>query len=287
MIVASATDRRFVELAGVMLASLFANGETGDWPVVVFGFRLRAREKEKLKASAGVGAHTLRFIDVDPTTEALRALPANIFSISPSIFLRLLMPSLLADSGRLLYLDSDTLVLGSLRPLAEIDLAGFPVAAVEDAATHPSRGARFAFPENARYFNSGVMVIDLDAWRRDDLAARALKYVRDDAYDLFYPDQDALNLALAGRFLPLPPEWNVTRPTAEAGVHDARIVHFAATKPGSATCKHPDRALYFQYRAMTPWCHRRIATRFETRLARSIHKRRVALNRFLRASFGH
>jgi lipopolysaccharide biosynthesis glycosyltransferase len=281
VIVACATDRRFTQLAGVMLASLFDKGEVGDdWRVIVFGYRLRRRDEARLRACCGVEGDRLEFIDIDPKSDAFAGLLPTSFSANPSIFIRLVIPSLLPEeNGRLLYLDSDTLVQDSLQPLAAIDLDGSAIGAVEDDNCHPKHDGRLPLSPDVRYFNSGVMLIDLQRWRSEDLTNRALGFARANAERLAFPDQDALNGVVAGHFKLLDAPWNVTRPIAETSCRHPKIVHYTGTKPWSAACKHPSRDLFLRYRSGTPWRDARLLTRFETRMMRSLYKRRVALKR--------
>ncbi len=276
MIVACATDRRFTQLAGVMLASLFQNGEVaGDWRVIVFGYRLRARDKALLRQSAGANGARLEFVDVDPGSSYLKRLLPTHFAMSPAPYLRILIPALLGDeTGRLAYLDSDTLVLSSLKPLAELNMEGRPLAAVEDHdSTNPALRGHLPFPADRAYFNSGVLVFDLNAWRDRDLTGRCFRFIAAHEDEIDFPDQDTLNCVLDGEWKPLGPEWNVTRRAAEEKSVSPHIVHFTGTKPWSAGCKHPARELFLHYRRLTPWRDDRLKSNLETRLGRSLNKR--------------
>lgn len=174
--------------------------------------------------------------------------------ISKATFGRLQLHRLVA--GRVLYMDGDVLVTGDLSPLAELDLRGAPVAAAPDFAAQQScvratsrfrrdRGMRTdRYAEVAgdprRYFNAGVMLMDLDAIRaRPDLAAAIEDVGAAAGYRL--ADQDHLNHTLAGETLLLDPAWNCSWGrlrrqrrfldqlglTAErAGAAEARILHF-------------------------------------------------------------
>jgi lipopolysaccharide biosynthesis glycosyltransferase len=277
VIVACATDRRFAQLAGVMLASLFDKGEVGDWRVVVFGYRLRPRDKAKLRQSCGTNGDRLEFIDVDPHSPMLTHLLPTRFGLSPAPYLRMLMPALLGDAlGRLIYLDADTLVLSSLRPLADLDLQGCVLAAAEDhESTHPAKDGRLPFPPDQPSFNSGVLVFDLERWRNLDLSRRAFQFLVEHEDRLAFADQDVLNCILVGQWKALPPGWNFThhRARAAGGCDGAHIAHFTGGKPWSADCGHPAQELFLRYRAQTPWRHRRLSTRLERRIAKLFYKR--------------
>ncbi|MFP5306033.1 MAG: glycosyltransferase family 8 protein [Gammaproteobacteria bacterium] len=192
--------------------------------------------------------------------------------ISQVMWYRLFLPELLADASRVLYLDCDTLVVDSVQELWRTDLAGAWVAAVSNVF-EPGRETRaraVGLSDVRQYFNSGVLLIDLDAWRREDCAGRILALARDPAARLVWPDQDALNTVLAGRWHALHPRWNCQnslfffRHAAEvfgaAQVAEATrcpgILHFeggALAKPWHYLCKHPLRERYRTHRAATPW----------------------------------
>jgi lipopolysaccharide biosynthesis glycosyltransferase len=63
-------------------------------------------------------------------------------------------------------------------------------------------------PAAAKYFNAGVMLVDLVRWRRERIADRALEYLQRYRDRVLLWDQEALNAALAGRWGELDPRWN-------------------------------------------------------------------------------
>lgn len=120
------------------------------------------------------------------------------------MYYRLLAAELLpGEVGRMLYLDPDTLVINPLRPLWELDLQGctFAAAAHDD---HPladigGKVSRVRLDsEGERYFNSGVLLIDLDAARREVRADDVFACVRSLSPALVLPDQDVLNALYGG-----------------------------------------------------------------------------------------
>jgi lipopolysaccharide biosynthesis glycosyltransferase len=205
------------------------------------------------------------------TDEQVAGLPV-VAEFTKAMWYRIFLPQLLPGVDRVLYLDVDTLAMDDLGPLWATDLDGAYVGAVtnvfqHDHAHHPRR-LGLSGPEV--YFNSGVLLMDLDAMRRDDIAGalHGLALERGDA--LAWPDQDALNLVLSGRRKPLHPRWNcmnsvLSFPAAEdvfgaAAVAEAMaspgIRHFegpGANKPWHPASDQPGREAYFEHRGATPW----------------------------------
>jgi lipopolysaccharide biosynthesis glycosyltransferase len=122
----------------------------------------------------------------------------------------------------------------------------------------------------ADYFNSGLLLLNLAALRRDGMSARLAAFGREGARRLKWPDQDALNALLGERCLPLHPRWNCqnslfyypwARRTFDAGtvaeaLRDPAILHFEGggiVKPWHYLSRHPYRARYLEHRRATPW----------------------------------
>ena len=93
-------------------------------------------------------------------------------------FLRFFLPELLADYQRVLYLDCDIRIAEPVSPIFELDLKGAPFAAVDDLIATlfpvhaPDRSLHHQtldLAEDDHYLNSGVLLIDCDRWRREQL----------------------------------------------------------------------------------------------------------------------
>lgn len=137
--------------------------------------------------------------------------------MTTAAYMRLLIPEILEEEI-VLYLDSDLLVRADLSPLVR-EARRSPEAAALAVGDfrHPDLGDVFGdqhcldlgVDPRGAYFNSGVLVIDLKAWRDLQVAERAISFVRENASIMRYHDQDALNVVLAGRWKQLDPRWNV------------------------------------------------------------------------------
>ena len=145
-----------------------------------------------------------------------------------------------AHLDRVVFLDADVLVLDDPAELWRADLGPCPLGAVLDQAI-PRCGAprgvrewgRRGIPPDAPYFNAGVMVVSLGAWRERMVAERALEYLAHRKPRGSFLHQEALNAALWGDWAPLEARWNLIASLAGRAygnpLGDARpgIVHFA------------------------------------------------------------
>lgn len=224
---------------------------------------------ERLAATVKDSGASIVVHDVDPAR--LRGLPA-IDRFGMVVWLRFLLPELLPDLDRVLYLDSDTFATDSIERLWALPLEDAPIGAVSNIV-HPCHHphVRSLGLQPGQFFNSGVLMLGLDEMRRRGSSEHLLRFARDHADALLWPDQDALNVVFAGQWRPLDLRWNAQnsilywRRLAEdaAGVdavrraiQDPGIVHFEGptfVKPWHALCGHPRRAAYRETLARTPW----------------------------------
>jgi lipopolysaccharide biosynthesis glycosyltransferase len=136
---------------------------------------------------------------------------------SPASYLPLLIPTIARDAPMALYLDSDLLVKADLAALWESGRNGSDlVHAVADygfrnlgEALKGDSCARLGLDGEAPYFNSGVMLMNLERWRSERIPERAFEFARDHPEAMRYTDQDALNAVIQGGWSHLDPRWNV------------------------------------------------------------------------------
>jgi lipopolysaccharide biosynthesis glycosyltransferase len=185
---------------------------------------------------------------------------------------RTFLPDLLPDVSRVLYLDADVLVLESVAPLWDVDMTSSVVAAVTNVLDPQSidRPRPLEIADSQGYFNAGVMVLNLDLMRREESARAVYEYGRAHADDLSWRDQDAFNVVLGARRVPLHPRWNCmngilvfpssadvlgSEAVAEA-LENPAIRHFEGPgpyKPWHYLCERRWRDLYQHHRRATPW----------------------------------
>jgi lipopolysaccharide biosynthesis glycosyltransferase len=188
------------------------------------------------------------------------------------VWLRFLLPELLGEVDRALYLDADTLVVAPLEELQRLDLRGSPVGAVRNVMVpHEEERVRRLGLDPARFFNSGVLLLDLAALREEGLAACAADVATALAGRLRWPDQDVLNVLFADRWAPLHPRFNAQNslfewPEASSAAHGREVradavarpavLHFEGPhlcKPWHALSEHAWRDRYLATLARTPW----------------------------------
>ena len=203
--------------------------------------------------------------------EAVRNLP-DTWYFPKIIWYRSFLPQLRPELDRILYLDCDTLIVDTLQPLWETDLEKFRVAAVlnlivpELATRHHSLG----IPPGQPYFNSGMLLMNLDRMRREHCIEQLFDHAARYAGQSVWPDQDSLNYVLGPECLFVHPRWNcqnsffywpqATEAFGEAVLAEATrspaILHFEGppeTKPWHYLNDHPYRERYWRHLRAIPW----------------------------------
>ena len=170
--------------------------------------------------------------------------------------------------SRILYLDPDILVINSLRPLWETDLGTclFAAAAHTGKTELANNVNRIRLGTNHDYYNSGVLLMNLEECRRSVTAEQIFRYVEAHGKEMVLPDQDILNALYGERILPLEDAvWNYdarnynTYRLASGGrcdlnwvLHNTAILHFCGrAKPWKPGYFYRFGVLYLHYAHVT------------------------------------
>lgn len=148
---------------------------------------------------------------------SIRILPqdeANLFYIrdthvSKASLLKYYIAEALPELDKVLYLDSDVLVLHDLNKIFRNDVSDVYLAAVKDPSwffenTHV---LELNLEERGFYFNTGVLLMNLKKFRDDDLLAKLEDFTNNNFRT--YMDQDAYNVVVGKEVALLPFEDNV------------------------------------------------------------------------------
>lgn len=199
----SVTDDVFAPYCGVMLTSVFENNRDSIFNVFIFVSKpLEKRNTDRYERLAKKYGHSIQFVIVDDSPIRRHPLSGR-WPIAT--FYKLFACQALPESvTKVLYLDGDIILTGDLSGLWNTDISDVAVAAVPNIRFEDCP-RRFNYPVEAGCFSAGVMLINLDFWRKNSIDQQFL-----DAYDKNYEkirvgDQDILNVVLweEKRHLPL------------------------------------------------------------------------------------
>lgn len=124
---------------------------------------------------------------------------------------RLLLPDLLPEYDKVLYIDCDVIVRNDLGYLYHsVDLKDNYLAAVFEAPMDFQQDHLKAIGvDSGSYINSGFLMMNLKQLREDNMVEKFIEASK--AEYLEFPDQDVLNQLCRGRILGLPPYYNSIR----------------------------------------------------------------------------
>jgi lipopolysaccharide biosynthesis glycosyltransferase len=290
-VVVLAADEAFaMPLAVTIRSALEHLGKDRTLQIYVLDGGITPATKERIVRSWQFpGRYSLHWVSVDES--ALNGLEVS-GHVSIAAYFRMLMPRILpAEVRRVLYLDSDLLVLHDLGALWDQDLADKICLAGQDFFA-PYIDASVALPPAHRalqlitkrpvqnyqalgispelpYLNSGVMLFDLVACRKLDLTTQLIQCLQENREHVKWWDQYALNVVLAGQWSVLDPRWNqgaflykfpdwsyshLDKQAFQSALNDPYIVHFSSPeKPWHANSRHPYLREFFQYLDRTDW----------------------------------
>lgn len=267
-------NKHYLMPAGVMLCSLFENnkeerinihallGEGGDQCM-----RPLQEITEKFH-------QTIQFYDMkDTQTDDF---PVGLYFQEPFItkeaYFRLFVMDVLPQTlEKVLYLDVDMVICGSIRELWDMDISDVAVGAVPDCFHQDIHETnRIGYEVGLGIFNSGVLLINLNYWREHDVMKEFVAYAKEAKDHLKYHDQDVLNYVFRHSKKELPIRFNLQtihmyydrfrylhfrliEEVKEAFRHPVIIHYTGPEKPWYINAYHPLKSYYEKYRQLTPW----------------------------------
>lgn len=248
--IVTAIDKGYASQTLTMLKSLHRHHGAGEVRVTIYVDGMEAKERSEFAGRAARLAPglELNFLEAPAVLNDGDQPYEGFAYISKVTMLRLQMPEILPkELHKVLYLDVDLVVMGSLRGL----WSGAPCKGswnTSDSAGICARSTlkydsewltnellkrpvvnRTSFELfSARQFNAGVLLLDLDVLRRNEFTLKIRQMLRDSSVN----DQDALNLYAMGMHAEMAPEYNAMVYFADgagknfAGLEAPMIVHF-------------------------------------------------------------
>lgn len=276
MEIVCSTDNCYVMQTGIMLTSLFENNREADIRVHVLHNGIDSNSITLIGRIASDYGQKIKFYLVDESL--FSAFPIGRdgqnthVGTSYATYYRLFLSELLPnDINRVLYLDGDIIVMDSLNELWATDMHDKAIAAVPDSYNNKiEHYNRLRYPQQLGYFNAGVLLINLDYWRTNNVVSAFCQYASARPDSLYCHDQDILNyvfrdckIVLPLRYNMLNEYWFKTRHSVVSwefdnqihyGQQHPAIIHFTGLpKPWFSNCRHPMKPEFERYRAKTPW----------------------------------
>ncbi len=211
--------------------------------------------------------------------------------LSAAAYYRIFLQKMLPTSvERVLYIDGDIIVCRSLKEMLQVDLTDKAAAVVQDINTNADkRCVRLGYRPEGGYFNSGVLLMNLNYWREHHILQQCIDYFRNHPARIIFDDQDLLNAVLHDRVVWLSYAWNAQdlcyrtkgkrylpttlRAEDAAGIRNPILVHFTGPeKPWHWKNLHPYRYHYFSALSQTPWAKTSLRKNFKQRTKQDLRR---------------
>jgi lipopolysaccharide biosynthesis glycosyltransferase len=230
-----------------------------------------------LASVAAVGRCSITWLPPSPAMLARMSQFKTSGHLSLSTYYRLFLPELLPRNlNKVIYLDCDLIVMTDIGPLWQLEVEPYYLLAAQDvgvlAVSHPSGLLNYqelGIPADRKYFNAGVLVLNLARWRQDRMGHQIIEYMEQNPKFIRLHDQDALNAMLFDKWGELDLRWNQTphlyrnfrswretpfsQEVYRRTVTSPYIIHFASSAKPWNRYTHRHRRQFYQYLDQTAW----------------------------------
>lgn len=272
------TDKTFVPYCGIMLTSLLLNNQNININIyVIIGDNVTDEDTEILNKQVLKYNQKILFIKLD--SEQYKFCPIRRGDkVSLAAYYRILAPEILPkEINKVLYLDCDIIINGDLKPFYNMDIENYSCAAVFDPiAYREDEYIRLGYPKSLSYFNSGVLLMNLEYWRDNNITKQCIDFIRKYPERVIWHDQDVLNYVLReskylvditynfqSQFMYKKKIWGRLDQSTEKRIQEVLeegpvIIHYANTdKPWINRSLHPYVCFYKFYKNKSPWKNER------------------------------
>ena len=263
-------DNNYVPYCGIMLTSLFENNKGVDFEVYIMCERLDDNNIADFKRLAKLYHVQIKILTV--SKDIFKKCPIRPGDhVSIAAYFRLIAPEILPRHiNKVLYIDCDIIVNASIEELYGLDVDNNAFGAIIDEEFfEKSKYDRLCYDKKQFYINSGVLLLNLDFWRDNNITEKCLEYISKYPERVIFHDQDTLNAVLHKEMKLLPIKYNLqtgfllteyTRyyedemPEILEAVKSPVIIHFTgASKPWFKDSRHPYRKRFMHYKNISLW----------------------------------
>lgn len=267
--IACCSNEKLAPIFGVVLTSIGINVTSDDVTIHLLHNGLRARTVRRLQTIADKYRVELEFKQIN--TEILKDCyyDKSIHFGNIMMYARLLLPSMLPHLDKIIYLDCDIVVLRDLHDLWNFDISDVAVAMAPDFIFKDKKTLNRLGITTGYYLNSGVILMNLDYWRKHDVQNRIFSYILEKGDKLIYNDQDALNSILQNEHEELHIKYNFSyyyfhrligvlykekiHEIIEARDNPIIFHYFGPLKPWSLGAYLPGKELFIKYQKLSGW----------------------------------
>jgi len=268
------TDNNYVMPTGVLMTSIgYNNGSDVSYYILV-NEEFTNDSRDALTRVANQFGNKIFFFTITP--EMTKDFPFGRADqpthVSIATYYRLFITEILpADVDKILYLDGDMVCRKNLADLWNIDLNEYAVGAVHDCdEVTQTKDNRLPYPMETGYFNAGMLLINLDYWRKNKSYSLFIECIVKYQNEIVFHDQDVLNICFwdKKKWLPLSynfqssfihlaeyrTDYSTIANEIEATKYDPAIIHYvSSSKPWNVNCFFGYRGAWRYYWRRSQW----------------------------------
>ena len=270
--IACCSNEKLAPIFGVVVTSIGINVTSDDVTIHLVHNSLKPRTVKRLQKIADKYKVELDFKQIDTGILKDCYFDKSKHYGDIMMFARLLLSSVLPDLDKIIYLDCDIVVLKDLQSLWNLDISDVAVAMAPDLTFEDKKSLNRLGMTSGYYLNSGVILMNLDYWRKHDVQNRVISYILEKGDKLIYNDQDALNSILQNEHKVLHIKYNYSycyfhrligvshkekiREIIEARDNPVIFHYFGPLKPWSLGCYIPGKELFVKYQKLSGWSYK-------------------------------
>lgn len=205
-------DDNYIRPALIMLESLFEHNGSVNSAIHIYLLHSNVCDDNLKRLAAHIGRLGGEFTDLRVPAELFEGAAVTKY-FTKEMYYRLLIPQMLPDEERALYLDPDIIVFRSIEEFYNSDFEGNMLIAVPDYlgdSYYPERKKNLGLDDSFRYINSGVLLLNIPEmnkrFRLDDM----FRFMAECGLKLEFPDQDLINVYFKESIKYAPREYNFT-----------------------------------------------------------------------------
>ena len=214
--------------------------------------------KRRLKQVANQKGDFIEFHEID--SAEFECIKNRTHGFTIGTMFRCMLPDLLPDLSKIVYLDADIFVNTDIKELWEFDINDYCLAAVVDEGVIKFHipNILYKYPEIDRnqYFNAGILCMNLRKIKqRGNLKDLVVKFLVNNP-EATYPDQDALNVLFHNNILYLDSSWNqfvYSHREDNKDNLDNAVFHYAGKNSLILYSQSKIDMEYFKTICRTPW----------------------------------
>lgn len=204
-----ASDEQYIKYAAVTIASIISNTKSKINFYILDG-GISSISKSKLEQMLTKTPHTIEFIEIP--ISIFEQFP-NLEHFSLNMYSRYLIPQLKPELKKALYIDSDMIVCGDILEIfnRKIDNGLGAVPYLDEkynTKVYKKYKQKLGIDASHLYFNSGLLLIDCDFWRNNNIIDVLIRKTLEMKPKLSMPDQDILNVVFNKKYDILPDCYN-------------------------------------------------------------------------------